>query len=104
MMIDIDHFKRFNDTMGYEAGDLVLRALGQLLQSPVRRGDSACRFGAQSSFSLYRRRRWRPLGRAEVLRLAVQHVLVQYHDQALYRAKREGRDRVVVAGSHLSDG
>jgi len=47
LMIDVDHFKSFNDTFGHEAGDAVLRDLGGILQRYVRGGDIACRFGGE---------------------------------------------------------
>ncbi len=46
-LMDIDHFKHFNDTFGHEAGDIVLRELGHLLQENVRKSDIACRFGGE---------------------------------------------------------
>ncbi len=46
-MIDIDHFKRFNDSFGHEAGDTVLRELSQFLQRYVRGSDIACRYGGE---------------------------------------------------------
>ncbi len=47
LMIDLDHFKRFNDTHGHEAGDIVLQALGRFLQRHIRGGDIACRYGGE---------------------------------------------------------
>ncbi|NIA54403.1 diguanylate cyclase [Massilia sp. TW-1] len=47
VMIDLDHFKRMNDTYGHEAGDIVLRAVGQVLREGVRRSDVACRYGGE---------------------------------------------------------
>lgn len=47
MMLDVDHFKCFNDTFGHEAGDAVLGTLGGLLQRQVRGGDIACRYGGE---------------------------------------------------------
>jgi diguanylate cyclase (GGDEF)-like protein len=47
MMLDIDHFKSFNDKFGHDAGDLVLREFGRLLRSQIRGGDIACRFGGE---------------------------------------------------------
>ncbi|WP_224982531.1 diguanylate cyclase [Geomonas agri] len=47
VMIDVDHFKNFNDTFGHEAGDHVLKEVGHLLQKNVRDSDIACRFGGE---------------------------------------------------------
>lgn len=46
-IIDVDHFKAFNDTFGHEAGDLVLQRLGELLGSQLRQSDLVCRFGGE---------------------------------------------------------
>ena len=46
-MLDIDHFKQFNDTFGHEAGDLILRELGCVLRENIRKSDIACRFGGE---------------------------------------------------------
>ncbi len=47
IMIDLDHFKDFNDLHGHASGDLVLMKLGEFLLSQVRRGDIACRYGGE---------------------------------------------------------
>ena len=47
MMIDIDHFKRFNDQHGHEVGDQVLREVAQVLQSQTRGSDVAARYGGE---------------------------------------------------------
>jgi diguanylate cyclase (GGDEF)-like protein len=46
-MMDLDHFKRFNDTHGHEAGDAVLKVFGSFLQQHIRGGDIACRYGGE---------------------------------------------------------
>lgn len=47
LMLDVDHFKRFNDTYGHLAGDEVLRILGTIILSHLRVDDSAVRFGGE---------------------------------------------------------
>jgi diguanylate cyclase (GGDEF)-like protein/PAS domain S-box-containing protein len=47
MMLDVDHFKRFNDTHGHDAGDVVLRQLGRVVTENCRAADLACRFGGE---------------------------------------------------------
>ncbi len=47
VMLDLDHFKRFNDTFGHDGGDAVLREFAQVLTSCVRKGDIACRYGGE---------------------------------------------------------
>ena len=82
IMIDIDHFKRLNDSLGHEAGDEVLRALAALLRSRVREGDIACRYGGEEFVLILPEA---PLdlarARAEELREQVKRLLVPYRDQ-----------------------
>lgn len=47
IMIDLDHFKRINDTYGHEAGDVVLKVIADVLAEQSRRGDFACRYGGE---------------------------------------------------------
>lgn len=47
ILFDVDHFKRFNDTWGHQAGDAVLQALGKLLIASVRIGDVPARYGGE---------------------------------------------------------
>lgn len=47
IMVDIDHFKRFNDTFGHDGGDALLRKLAKFLQKHVRGSDIACRYGGE---------------------------------------------------------
>jgi diguanylate cyclase (GGDEF)-like protein/PAS domain S-box-containing protein len=47
LMLDIDHFKLFNDKYGHEVGDQVLIALGSLLRAHTRSSDLACRYGGE---------------------------------------------------------
>lgn len=148
IMLDIDYFKRLNDTLGHEAGDQVLQKLGQLLLSNSRSTDVICRYGGEEITlilpntdlqSAYRRaeklrqqiRQFQffpaNLGADAVSHDTVSHdaaahaaaqqqivtvslgissfplhgqtadELLRTADNALYQAKRLGRDRVEVA-------
>lgn len=46
-MLDLDHFKRFNDTYGHDAGDVMLRESGRVLRDNLRKSDIACRYGGE---------------------------------------------------------
>jgi len=47
ILLDLDRFKRVNDSFGHEAGDIVLNAIGDLLKGKVRGSDIACRYGGE---------------------------------------------------------
>jgi len=47
VMLDVDHFKTFNDVSGHQAGDAILTRVGSLLQARTRREDIACRYGGE---------------------------------------------------------
>jgi diguanylate cyclase (GGDEF)-like protein len=84
IMLDLDHFKRFNDTHGHEAGDVLLRKLGSFLKQHLRGGDIACRYGGEEfalvlpEVSLENVRL-----RAEELREGIKHLNVEYNDKIL---------------------
>ena len=128
MMIDIDYFKKINDTFGHDAGDTVLRELGHILTSMSRKDDIACRFGGEEFvLCLPGASRKIAFKRATEIRDAVKQLDLHYEsrnigtitvsigisvypdlgetpaelmkmaDQALYLAKKNGRDRIVLA-------
>ncbi len=83
IMLDIDHFKQFNDAFGHAAGDALLRELGSFLKARIRGGDIACRYGGEEFMlilpetSLDDTRQ-----RAEQLREEFKHLNVQYNGQS----------------------
>jgi diguanylate cyclase (GGDEF)-like protein/PAS domain S-box-containing protein len=129
IMVDLDQFKAVNDSWGHDAGDALLCAVARLIESRVRGGDIACRYGGEEFILILPEAPLdRARQRAEEMREQVKHVRVEYRDHvigpvtasagvaafpdhgttraallqaadaALYRAKAEGRDRVIVAG------
>jgi diguanylate cyclase (GGDEF)-like protein len=84
IMIDVDHFKNFNDTYGHEAGDVVLRDLGRVLRRQSRQSDIACRYGGEE-FTLLLPETPLDTGRqrAESLREAVQELKLTHNGQPL---------------------
>ncbi|MFZ5656081.1 MAG: GGDEF domain-containing protein [Pseudomonadota bacterium] len=82
VMIDVDHFKRFNDLHGHAAGDAVLKAVAQALQATTRSEDILCRYGGEE-FTLVMPEAGHAdaLRRAEQIRQAVSQVEV-VHDGA----------------------
>lgn len=53
VILDLDHFKKFNDTFGHDAGDLLLSEVGVLLAKTSRVGDIVCRFGGEEFVIIY---------------------------------------------------
>ena len=45
VMLDLDHFKHFNDTFGHQVGDILLKEIAGVIKSRARAGDLACRYG-----------------------------------------------------------
>lgn len=128
IMLDVDHFKRFNDQYGHDAGDVVIQAVGRHLRESVRAEDVVCRYGGEEfvlimpgstlSHASQRAESLRTgisqlaltLGTNQLPRVSVSigvasypmngqtsALLIKSADTALYQAKRNGRDRVVVA-------
>jgi len=132
LSIDVDHFKKFNDNHGHDAGDTVLREVGTCLEAVFRNEDVACRFGGEEFVVVLP---GAPLDigarRAEELRGKIEALSVRYleknlpritisvgvaafpeagdnpqsvlkaADDALYRAKEGGRNRVELASAEL---
>jgi diguanylate cyclase (GGDEF)-like protein len=84
IMVDLDHFRRFNNTFGHDAGDLVLKDLGKFLHNNVRKEDVACRYGGEeftlilpgASLEITQKR-------AETLRQLVQQLQIYYNNNLL---------------------
>lgn len=128
VMIDIDHFKQFNDTHGHLAGYAALKAVGKTLMRNLRTEDIACRYGGEEFLLVLTDiDEKNALRRVEELRQAIAGLNIEFQnrslglftmsagialypahgedtdtlleraDQALYKAKHEGRDRVCLA-------
>ncbi|GHU05446.1 hypothetical protein FACS1894158_08290 [Betaproteobacteria bacterium] len=123
ILIDIDDFKKVNDTYGHVVGDTVLSDMGQILQSVMRQDDAACRYGGEEFAILVQHATQKQLLKmAEKIRSFVEkhrfdevpHIsasigcatyqqgetaqtFINRADLALYEAKRNGKNRVVIA-------
>jgi diguanylate cyclase (GGDEF)-like protein len=133
LMLDIDHFKRVNDTYGHQAGDVTLSTLGSLIKNSLRGPDVVARYGGEEFLIICVNtgidgaklvaERLRHLveshqveipddsGGRKTIQISIsigvaglgdnfdgKDKLIQAADKALYRAKEEGRNRVIVAG------
>jgi diguanylate cyclase (GGDEF)-like protein len=128
LMIDIDHFKSFNDLHGHPAGDAVLAGLADFFKAQMRGGDIVCRYGGEEFTLILPECSLEDAGERiahmieEVKKLRIKYGnrslgpitlsagvaaypqnggkaedLLRAADTALFRAKEEGRDRVVLA-------
>ena len=124
LMLDVDHFKRFNDEHGHEMGDQVLKVIAATLKGALRNHDVACRYGGEEFFAILPSTpQSGAYAVAERLRKDVEDVVIeglkvtvsigvatfpnvgldspealaQAADGALYQAKNSGRNRVRVA-------
>ena len=133
VMMDIDHFKYFNDKFGHDAGDFVLSALARAVMQNIRPSDMACRYGGEEFCVVLPEATLKCAHeRAEKMRLAIRDTnlphlgqplpaptasfgvavypgngtrpadLLKSADDALYRAKHAGRDRVCLASGDPS--
>ena len=128
LALDIDHFKRFNDTFGHDAGDVVLQSFGHTLRKITRTEDLPARLGGEEFMVILSDTNTEEaVAVAENIRQTIENMdvrhqnvslgkitvsigvasfphhadqglgLMQAADAALYRAKHEGRNRVLVA-------
>lgn len=122
LLIDIDHFKQFNDAFGHQAGDDALRATGRLLVGALRAQDLAARYGGEEFvivlphtdalraeqaghriLEAFRTHAWQhravtvSVGAAVAEKGESPQALLQRADEALYRSKQDGRDRLTMA-------
>lgn len=134
VMVDVDFFKRVNDTYGHAAGDEVIKALAAILQADARESDLICRYGGEEFLiSLPKMSIVHALQRAEKWRLKFAETQVRYGeffiqstlsagvagypdhgtdaatltahaDEALYSSKHEGRNRVTCFVPEASAG
>lgn len=130
LMVDVDHFKKYNDSFGHQAGDTVLTKVAALLREATREVDFVARYGGEEflillpetgmgeALDIAERIRTRIAaevfhGRHMTVSIGVSEFplhgenadqVVGAADEALYEAKREGRDKVRRAGLKLVRG
>jgi diguanylate cyclase (GGDEF)-like protein len=127
LMIDIDHFKKINDTYGHGAGDHVIKAIADIVNAKIRGTDKAARFGGEEFVVLLRELdQETAMMLAERIRVAIEQApishgdkaipvtasigvsmftegdrdvqdLIERADQGLYNAKKTGRNRISLA-------
>lgn len=84
IMLDLDHFKRFNDTYGHDAGDFLLTEIGAILKNMVRGEDAACRYGCEEFIVILASTTMEiALKRAEEIRQKVKNLKVRYQNKDL---------------------
>jgi diguanylate cyclase (GGDEF)-like protein/PAS domain S-box-containing protein len=84
IMLDIDHFKPYNDTFGHQAGDFVLREVGEFLRDRTRGEDIACRLGGEEFLLVLPEASLEStLQRAEEIRSGIKHLDVQFAGKVL---------------------
>ncbi|MEM7293407.1 MAG: diguanylate cyclase [Pseudomonadota bacterium] len=84
ILIDVDHFKRYNDQFGHDAGDLVLRELADFIRQNLRGEDIACRFGGEEFLLLMPGAKQNEAKkRAEELREGVKQLNIRYQGSRL---------------------
>jgi diguanylate cyclase (GGDEF)-like protein len=84
IMLDIDYFKRFNDTFGHDAGDLVLRQASAFLHGHIRGADIACRYGGEEFILVLPEASLAAAqSRAEQLRLAIKAMAFEHEGRPL---------------------
>jgi diguanylate cyclase (GGDEF)-like protein len=115
-LLDLDHFKRYNDTHGHQAGDTLLRETAQALSAKLRGGDLIARYGGEefalllhgcdgeNALKFFERLQGATIegqtfsaGVAESDGKEEGTAALQRADEALYRAKAGGRNRTVLA-------
>jgi diguanylate cyclase (GGDEF)-like protein len=126
MMMDLDHFKRVNDTYGHHTGDKILKSAGHIILGFIRKTDTACRYGGEefvlvmpgtdleNAFTVAERirtamaeNRFQAEGKQSIsvtLSMGISGLkpgegvdaLMERADRGLYEAKRKGRNRTVM--------
>ncbi len=131
MMLDLDYFKKVNDTYGHDVGDTILKSLAKVLQQNVRASDMVIRYGGEEFMVILQdTSRQAADAVAEKIRASVEAMklqvagtvlqktisigiadypedgetmwqVIKYADVALYQAKEQGRNRVVRFNSEM---
>ncbi len=134
IMLDVDHFKHYNDTNGHQMGDIVLEEVAKIIKNNVRGADISARYGGEEfaiilpdtdvhgaekvadkiritiSEYYFSNRESQPLGKITCSmgvgsmnsKISSAEELIEIADQALYRAKNNGRNRVELAKEEIT--
>jgi diguanylate cyclase (GGDEF)-like protein len=105
LVFDVDHFKRFNDTYGHDAGDALLKRVGHALRTAFREADIVCRFGGEEFVAILPECDLaNALARAERVGETIRGITVHHEGQVLGGVTASAGVSVYPLHGHDADG
>lgn len=121
-MLDLDNFKKFNDSFGHQQGDILLKQVGEIIRTELKHGEFACRYGGEEFCIVLKSNAY---ARTEALRKRIAIIngivtasigltkssnesfyeLIKRADKLMYKAKKSGKNKIIYdryEGSILS--